>query len=106
QIRVREPMALEDRVAEYLVQVGRKPDVLFRGEVLQIKLEDLSQPDEQGRRERAAVVLNEVEVARRDAQALRQVDLRHVLAPTKCAHLGPEKQCFRHLALPERLLRT
>ncbi len=85
-----ETQGLEERVAEDLHEVVRQALVLLRGEGLQVQLELLGQPDEQGGREGPLVALDEVQVAGADAQGLGQLDLTEPLLAAEEADLGAE----------------
>src|SRR2546421_253786 len=59
-------------------------------------LQDLGELDEDGRARRPAVVLDEVEVAGRAAQALRELDLAEALAAPQRRRLPAQLECFCH----------
>ena len=56
---------------------------------MDVDLEELREPDEQLRRQRPPVVLDQVQVARRDAEALGELDLVEALAPAQARTLAP-----------------
>ncbi len=93
-------MRIEERIAEGLEEIGGEARVLRRGEGVEIDLEALREPDQERRGERAPVVLDEVQVARRDAEALRELNLGEVLAAPERLHLGAEKRCVSHADPP------
>ena len=66
----------EDHVAERLLEISGEPPLVVLGERLQVHLEQLGELQQQGDRERTLVALDQVQVARRDPQALREVGLR------------------------------
>ena len=70
--------------------IARDPGVLVGAERQQVDAEHLRQLDEEGRGERPAVGLDEVQVRGRDPQALRQLNLAQALATPQRADLGPE----------------
>ena len=64
-------------------------------------MENLSQLDQQTRRQGSAVALDQVEVAGRDTQALRQLDLIEALLAAQGSNFGAQPQTlwsrsFRH----------
>jgi hypothetical protein len=79
---------LEQRVAEHLGEVAHQPPVLVGGEGAQVDVERAREAQQQLRGERPAVVLDEVEVARRHAEPLRERGLRQPGARAHGAHAG------------------
>jgi hypothetical protein len=67
-----ERVVVEEGVGEQLAQVALEPRLVAAAERAQVHLEALREPDEERRRERPPVVLEQVEVARRDAEAARR----------------------------------
>jgi hypothetical protein len=74
----RQRVLLEHRVAERLGQVRDEPGVLAGGERLEIEVEVLREAQQQLRGERPPIVLDQVQVARRDAEPLGHRRLRQV----------------------------
>jgi hypothetical protein len=63
-LRVRHVVRVEHRIAEDLHEVGDDARVIVRRERLEIEVQDLREPDEQGGGEAPPIVLDEVQVAR------------------------------------------
>jgi hypothetical protein len=91
-----EVVGLEDGVAEDLQQVGHRAGVVLGREGLEVQLQDLGQADEERRRERAPVVLDEVQVAGADAQPVGELGLGHALSAPHGPDLGAERGGGRH----------
>src|SRR5712671_767062 len=66
----------EQRIGKYLVQLGEKPVLVGGGEIAQIEIIGLRQPQQDLRRHRALVALYQVDIARRNAEALGDLGLR------------------------------
>src|SRR5450631_1817345 len=66
----------EQRVGENLVQFGEKPVLVGGGEIAQIEVIGLRQPQQDLRRHRALVALYQVDIARRNAESLGDLGLR------------------------------
>src|SRR5216684_6629496 len=66
----------EQRIGENLVQFGEKPVLVGGGEVAQIEVIGLRQPEEDLRRHRPLVALYQVDIARRNAKSLGDLGLR------------------------------
>jgi hypothetical protein len=81
---------LEQRVAERLGQVGDEPGVLPGGERLEIEVVVLGEAEQQLRGERPSIVLDQVQVARRDAEPLGHPRLRQVQPGAQGADLLAE----------------
>ena len=62
-------MLLEQRIAEYFLQIGGESVLRVIAERGELDVEDLSRFDEQIGRKLALIMLYEVEIARRDAEA-------------------------------------
>jgi hypothetical protein len=88
ELPARERVLLEQRVAEHLGEVAHQPPVLVGGEGAQVDVERAREAQQQLRGERPAVVLDEVEVARRHAEPLRERGLRQPGARAHGAHAG------------------
>ena len=93
--RRRELVARRKRVGEGLEQVVDEPRVVVAAERVQVDAEELRELDEQRRRERPPVRLDEVQVARRDAEPLGELDLAQALAPAQGPDLGSEPRSSR-----------
>ncbi len=68
-------LILEQGVAEHLLEIRHQTDLVFVGKGLQIDIEEPRQLEHQGQCQRPLVVLDEVEIARRNAQPLGHRDL-------------------------------
>ena len=93
---------LEERIGKGLGQVRDHARVLVGRERREIEVEDLRELDEERRGERAPVVLDEVQVARGDAEPVGQIDLAHVLRTPVAADLRAEHRPLVGLARPPR----
>ena len=82
-----EAQGLEEGIPEGLQQIVRQPQVLLRGQGLQVQVELLGQADEQGSRKGPLVPLDEVEVAGADTQGLGQLHLAQALLAAEEADL-------------------
>ena len=71
--------------------------IALGGEGIELQLEALGQSDEQRGGERAAVVLDEVEVAGGDLQIPGELDLAQALLTAQCADLAAERGSLSHL---------
>ena len=97
----RQPVSVEDRIAEDLEQVGHETFVLPAPKRLQIELELLGQPDEHLGAESAAVVLDEVEVAGGNPEPLRHPGLAQPFPTTQGPDPGPQlRNLLDHLFAP------
>ncbi len=92
----------QERVAEYLDQFAREPGLLVLGEAVQVDVEVLRQLEEDGDGHRPLVVLDQVEIARRDAEAFRHLRLGQPALPAQPANLVSEQGVLVHGALPFR----
>src|SRR5713101_9516973 len=66
----------EQRIGENLVQLGEKPVLVGGGEIAQIEVIGLRQPQQDLRRHRALVALYQVDIARGNAEPLGDLGLR------------------------------
>ena len=66
----------EQRIGEDLVQLGEEAVLVGGGEIAQIEVIGLRQPEQDLRRHRALVALYQVDIARRNPQALGHLGLR------------------------------
>src|SRR5437660_10224374 len=66
----------EQRIGKNLVQLGEESVLVGGGEVAQIEVIGLRQPEQDLRRHRALIALYQVDIARRNAQALGDLGLR------------------------------
>jgi hypothetical protein len=67
--------AVEAVGRQHVVEVGDQADLVVLGQERHVEAEGLVQPDQQGHRERPLVVLQLVEVAGRDGEALGECGL-------------------------------
>src|SRR5882762_6747306 len=76
QFLLRQVDLAEQRIGENLVQLGEEPILVRAGEIAQIEVIGLRQPQQYLRRHRTLVALYQVDIARRNAQALGDLGLR------------------------------
>ena len=86
----REVVFFEQRIGERFGEIGDQPAVLIAGERTDVDAEELRQLDQQVRGQRAAVGLDQVEVARRDAELVRELDLRQSFPAPQRPDLGAQ----------------
>src|SRR6266404_2285866 len=84
----------EQRIGKYLVQLGEKPVLVGGGEIAQIEIIGLRQPQQDLRRHRALIALNQVVIAWRNAEALSHLGLRQAQLLTNPPKAGADKQFF------------
>jgi hypothetical protein len=65
-------------------------------EILQIDFEELAELQKQRNRDGALVVFDQIEIAGRDPQPPRQLDLRQPLVKAQPPHLVPQSRLLRH----------
>ena len=85
-------MLLEEGIAEDLLQVGGEARRAVVGERRDVDAEDLGQLDEQVRRQRPLVVLDEIEVAAGDVELAGQIRLTDALAAAEGPDFGAESE--------------
>jgi hypothetical protein len=102
-VRRRDGVLLEQRVGEHFLQVVREPRVRVVRERGQVDVKNLRELDQQMRRQRTLIVLDEVEIAGRDLQPLRELRLRELLFAPEGAHFRTELESGSHVVPPERL---
>jgi hypothetical protein len=83
-------MLFEERIAEHLLQAVGKTRLVVVGECLQLDVKDLGELDQQVRRQRTLIVLDEIEVTRRDAELLGELRLRELFTPAHAPDLRAE----------------
>ncbi len=83
-----------ERIRERLEEIGDDVRVLVGREGVYVDVEHLRELDEERRRKRPAVRLDQVQVARRDADPLGELDLGELLAPAQRPHLRAEPRGF------------
>ena len=84
----------EQRIGENLVQLGEEAVLIGAGEVAQIEVIGLRQPHQDLRRHRALVALYQVDIARRNAQALGDLGLRQPQLLADAPKARADKQLF------------
>src|ERR1700730_8193126 len=82
----------EQRIGENLVQFGEKPVLVGGGEIAQIEVIGFRQPQQDLRRHRALVALYQIDIARRNAEALGDLGLRQPQLPPNPTKPGADKQ--------------
>src|SRR6266852_977933 len=115
----------EQGIGEYFVQLGEKPVLVGGGEIAQIEVIGFCQPQQDLRRHRALVALDQVDIARRNAEALGDLGLRqsqllpdapearadkqllprfcgHGSLTDHCSHSGACEARTRNLEVPDR----
>ena len=85
----REVAFLEHGIGEGLRQIGNEARVLVGRERMHVHVEELRHANEKVRRQRPAVVLDEVQIAGRDRELLCELDLVEALATAQRANLRP-----------------
>ena len=88
----------EQRIGEYLVQFGEEAVLVGGGEIAQIEVIGLRQPQQQLRRHRALVALYQVDIARRNLQALGHLGLRQAELLADPAEPRADKQLLSGIA--------
>src|SRR5258708_7640685 len=95
----------EQRVGEYLVQFGEKAILVGGREIAQIEVIGLRQPEQKLRRHRTLVALYQVDIARRNLQALGHLGLRQAELLADPAEPRTYKQLLsrvaRHVSLSD-----
>src|ERR1700738_144481 len=92
QFLLRQVELPEQRVGEDLVQLGEKPVLIGGGEIAQIEVIGFRQPQQDLRRHRALVALYQVDIARRNAEALGDLGLRQPQLLPNPPKPGADKQ--------------
>ena len=82
----------EQRVGEDLVQLGEEAVLVGGGEIAQIEVIGLRQPEQQLRRHRPLVALYQVDIARRNLQPLGHLGLRQPQLLADPPEPGPDEQ--------------
>ena len=98
----------EQRIGEDLVQLGEETVLVGGGEVAQIEVIGFRQPQQQLRRHRPLVALDQVDIARGNAKALGDLGLRQPQLLADAPEPGANEQFFAgtawHLAVLPRVL--
>jgi len=92
QLLLRQVDLAEQRIGEDLVQLGKEPVLVGGGEIAQIEVIGLGQPQQYLRRHRPLVPLYQVDIARRNPQALGYLGLRQAELLADPPEAGPDKQ--------------
>src|SRR6266481_8809406 len=98
QFLLREVDLPEQRIRENLVQFGEKPVLVGGGEIAQIEVIGLRQPQQDLRRHRALVALYQVDIARRNAKALGHLGLRQSQLLADAPEARADKQLLAGIA--------
>ena len=88
----------EQRIGKDLVQFGEEAVLVGGGEIAQIEVIGLRQPQQDLRRHRALVALDQVDVARRNAEPLGDLGLRQPQLLADPPEPGTDKQFFSGIA--------
>ena len=94
QLLLRQVDLAEQRIGEDLVQLGEEPVLVGGGEIAQIEVVGLGQPQQYLRRHRALVALDQVDIARRNPQPLGHLGLRQPELLADPPEAGPTKSFF------------
>ena len=78
QLLLRHVEPAEQRVGEHLVQLGEETLLVRGGEITQVEVIGLGQPEQKLRRDRTLVTLYQVDITGRNAETLRDLGLREV----------------------------
>ena len=96
----------EQRIGEDLVQLGEEAVLVGGGEIAQIEVIGLRQPQQDLRRHRALVALYQVDIARRNAEPLGDLGLRQPQLLADPPEAGADEQLLSgiggHGSLPDR----
>ena len=82
----------EQRIGEDFVQLGKEPVLVGGGEIAQIEVVGLGQPQQDLRRHRALVSLYQVDIARGNPEALRDLGLRQAELLADPPEAGPDEK--------------
>ena len=93
----------EQRIGKDLVQFGEEAVLVGGGEIAQIEVIGLRQPQQDLRRHRALVALDQVDVARRNAEPLGDLGLRQPQLLPDPPEPGTDKQFLAGIACHGRL---
>ena len=88
----------EQRIGEDLVEFGEEAVLVGGGEIAQIEVIGFRQPQQDLRRHRALVALDQVDIARRNAEALGDLGLRQPQLLADAPETGADKQLFSGIA--------
>src|SRR6202158_5743024 len=92
QFLLREVDLPEQRIEENLVQLGEETVLVGGGEIAQIEVIGLRQPQQDLRRHRALVALYQVDIARRNTEALGDLGLRQSQLLPDPAEAGTDEE--------------
>ena len=98
QFLLRQVDLAEQRIGEDLVQFGEEAVLVGGGEIAQIEVVGFGQPQQDLRRHRALVALDQVDVARRNAEPLGDLGLRQPQLLADAPEAGADKQLFSGIA--------
>src|SRR5260221_3889091 len=82
----------EQRIGKDLVQLGKKPILVGGREIAQIEVIGFRQPEQDLRRHRALVALDQVDIARGNPETLGDLGLRQAQLLTDAPESGADKQ--------------
>ena len=92
QFLLRQVDLAEQRIGEDLVELGEEPVLVGGGEIAQIEVIGLREPQQDLRRHRALVALDQVDVARGNPEALGDLGLRQPQLLADAPESGTDKQ--------------
>ena len=84
----------EQRIGEDLVQLGEEAVLVGGGELAQIEVVGFREAEQDLRRHRALVALDQVDIARRNAEAFRDLGLRQAQLLADAPESRADKQLF------------
>ena len=96
----------KQRIGEDLVQFGEKPVLVGGGEIAQIEVVGFRQPQQDLRRHRTLVALDQVDIARRNAETLGDLGLRQPQLLADAPEPGSDEQLLAGIACHRRPRRS
>src|SRR6478672_11547654 len=94
QFLLRQVDLAEQRIGEDLVQLGEEAVLVGGGELAQIEVVGFREAEQDLRRHRALVALYQVDIARRNPEAFRDLGLRQAQLLADAAESRADKQLF------------
>lgn len=97
QLLLRQLDLAEQRIGEDLVELGEEAVLVGGGEVAQIEVIGLGEPQQDLRRHRALVALDQIDVAGRNAEPFGDLGLRQPQLLADASKARPDEQLFSRL---------
>ncbi len=94
QLLLRHVEAAEQRVGKHLVQLGEEAVLVGGGEIAEIKVIGLGQPEQKLRGDRALVALYQVDITGRNAETLGDLGLREIELLADAPEARTDEQFF------------